>query len=271
MNDTLIVPIFTVIDDVMRTLGHRTHVLAQTSDSEVLTVAVVAACQFGNHHERALCVLRGMHYLSGSLSLSRLDRRLHALAHWFAWLLDLLCDLFAFRAAAFTIDSLPVPVCARVRARRGRKVQGSAYYGYCAAKDERFFGWRLHLICSERGVPVSYELMPASYHDLTPVLDLAQGLPTDAVVYGDKGYNCAEDEAWREGECGVHLIPVRKQNMEPNTYGEWLQLRTQRAVIESVNSQLAVWGVQRLHARTHEGFVIKLLASLLALVLVNAQ
>jgi len=29
--------------------------------------------------------------------------------------------------------------------------------------------------------------------------------------------------------------------------------------------------VQRLHARTHEGFVIKLLASLLALVLVNAQ
>jgi len=29
--------------------------------------------------------------------------------------------------------------------------------------------------------------------------------------------------------------------------------------------------VQRLHARTHEGFVIKLLASLLALVIVNAK
>jgi len=29
--------------------------------------------------------------------------------------------------------------------------------------------------------------------------------------------------------------------------------------------------VQRLHARTHEGFVIKLLASLLALVCLNAE
>lgn len=59
--------------------------------------------------------------------------------------------------------------------------------------------------------------------------------------------------------------------MEANTYGEWLQLRKQRAVIESVNSQLVAWGIQRLHARTHEGFVIKLLASLFALVVVNTQ
>jgi len=150
-------------------------------------------------------------------------------------------------------------------------VRGGEYYGYCAAKEDRFFGWRLHLICGDTGVPVSDELLPASYHDLTPLLDLVQGLPTHAVLYGDKGYNCGDDEVWLEGEWGVHLIPVRKQNMEPNTYGEWLQLRRQRAVIESVNSQLAAWGVQRLHARTHEGFVIKLLASLLALVVVNAQ
>jgi len=37
-----------------------------------------------------------------------------------------------------------------------------------------------------------------------------------------------------------------------------------------VNSQLVAWGVQRLHARTCTGFAIKLLASLLALVVVNA-
>lgn len=175
MNDTLIVTIFTVLDDVMTILGHRTHPLAGASDSEVLTVATVAACQFQNHQQRALAVLRGMHYLSGALSFSRFNRRLHALAHWFSWLLDLLCDLFAFRATAFTIDSVPVPVCQRVRARRCRKVQGGEYYGYCAAKEQRFFGWRLHLICSETGVPVSYDLLPASYHDLTPFLILPKG------------------------------------------------------------------------------------------------
>jgi len=108
-------------------------------------------------------------------------------------------------------------------------------------------------------------------HDVTPVYDLAQCVPTGATVYGDKGYNSGEIKAWLEGDAGVRLVPVRKKNMEPNTLVDGAELRRQRAVIEGVNSQLAAWGVQRLHARTHEGFVIKLLASLLALVCRNAS
>jgi len=46
MNDDVIVPIFVVIDDVMRLFDHQTHPQAGASDREVLTVAVVAACQF---------------------------------------------------------------------------------------------------------------------------------------------------------------------------------------------------------------------------------
>ena len=44
----------------------------------------------------------------------------------------------------FLIDSMPVPVCHWARARRCRKVRGRAFCGKCAAKGERFFGWRLH-------------------------------------------------------------------------------------------------------------------------------
>lgn len=54
MNDMLIVTVFVVIDDAMQALGHRSHTLAEASDSEVLTVAVAAAAQFQNHHERAV-------------------------------------------------------------------------------------------------------------------------------------------------------------------------------------------------------------------------
>ena len=268
MDDALIVAIFTVIDDVMQTVGHQTHPLAGVSDSEVLTVA---ACQFGNNHERTLGVMHGMHYLSGRLSRSRFNRRLHALAHWFTRVLDLLCELFAFGTAAFTLDSLPVPVCHRVRATRCTKVRGAAFYGYCAAKEEKFFGWRLHLVCTGTGIPVGFDLLPASLHDLNPVYDLAQCLPTGAILYADKAYNSGDDEAWLDGEWGVRLVPIRKRNMTPNSKPEGKELRHQRAVIESVNSQLAAWGVQRLHARTHMGFVLKFLASLLALVLVNAR
>src|SRR5947209_16439520 len=114
MNDTLIVTVFVTLDDLLRALGHRTDPRARTSDSEVLTVAVVAACQFQNHHERALCMMRALHYLSGDLSVSRFNRRLHTLADWLPLLLDLLGEVLA-KGEAFVIDSMPLPVCRRAR------------------------------------------------------------------------------------------------------------------------------------------------------------
>ncbi len=60
MNDTLIVTVSVVLDDVLRVMGQRTDCRARTSDSEVLTVGVIAACQFQNHHERAVCILRAL-------------------------------------------------------------------------------------------------------------------------------------------------------------------------------------------------------------------
>jgi hypothetical protein len=270
MNDDVIVPIFVVIDEVMTLLGHRSHPQAGASDSEVLTVAVVAACQFQNHHARALGMMHALHYLSGDLSVSRFNRRLHALADWLPLLLDLLGEVLA-KGAAFVIDSLPLPVCRRARAGRCRKVRGAVYYGYCAAKEEKFFGWRLHLIVTPTGVPVSFEILPASLHDLTPVHELIERIPGGAWVYADKGYNSGDDEAVIEGETGVRLVPIRKANMEPNAWEERIGLREYRKKIETVNSQLAAWGVQRLHARTNAGFMLKVWASLVALLCVNAR
>ena len=83
MNTTWIITVFVVIDDLMAALEHRSHPLAQASDAEVLTVAVGAAKYFQNHHERALCVMQECGYLSGPLSTSRFNRRLHPLGE--AW------------------------------------------------------------------------------------------------------------------------------------------------------------------------------------------
>ena len=103
---------------------------------------------------------------------SRLNRRLQALADWLALLTETLGELFArgqATVADFVIDSMPVPVCRRVR--------GRISCGHCAAKKEPFFGWRLHLVCTTGGIPVAFRLLPASCHDLTPVHALTAGLP----------------------------------------------------------------------------------------------
>jgi len=66
-------------------------------------------------------------------------------------------------------------------------------------------------------------------------------------------------------------VPRRREKMVPNTLAETFGLQRYRGRIETVNSQLEAWGVQRLHARTHEGWLCKVLASLFALFSVNAD
>src|SRR5215212_6023440 len=120
MDALWIISVFALADDLMTHLEHRSHRLAQVPDAEVVTVAIVAAKYFHNHHERTLCLMQQQGYLSGTLSVSRFNRRLHALDHWLAFLVDTLAEVFV-QGDVFIIDSLPVPTCRRVRASRCRK------------------------------------------------------------------------------------------------------------------------------------------------------
>jgi hypothetical protein len=237
-------------------------------DAEVITVAIVAAKYFQNHHERALCVLQQAGYLSGQLSISRFNRRLHALADWLPLIAETLGEVFAY-GEAFIIDSIPVPACRRARARRCRKVRGRIFCGYCAAKDEKFFGWRLHLVCTPTGEPVRFTLLPAALHDLTPLHELADALPAGAHLFGDKAYISASDAAAIWVACGVRVIAQPRANMKPLAWADEYDLHLYRHAVETVNSQLEKMGVEHLYARTNPGFMLKVNASMIALAFTN--
>lgn len=267
MNETYIVTAYSLIEDILRTYGQKDDVRATVSGAEILVVAVIAAKYFQNHHERALCILIQLGDIP-PISVSRFNQRLHALKEWLYGIVTLLEEVFA-NGEVFIIDSMPLPVCKRVRATRCNKVRGKAYCGYCAAKREKFFGWRLHLICTPEGIPVSFDLLPASSHDLTPIHELMVGLPSGASVFGDKAYISANDAKTLFEETGVRLVSAKRKNMTPNRWADDFDLRTYRKRIETVYSQMEAMGMQRLHARTNHGFDLKAWASLLALAFTN--
>ena len=95
MNATWIITTFVLIDTAMTNLDHQTDVRAKVPDSEVVTVALVAAKYFANNHRIALDVMQKLQYLSGSISHSRLNRRLHALRDWMSYLPELLSDMIS--------------------------------------------------------------------------------------------------------------------------------------------------------------------------------
>lgn len=143
------------------------------------------------------------------------------------------------------------------------------YCGYCDAKKEKFFGWRLHLVCTPAGLPVNFEIVPAAFHDLTPIHELTVTLPEGACVYADKAYNSAADEQSILNDTGIRLVPIGRMNMVQHTWADEFDLRLYRHSIDTRNSQLEAMGIQNLHARTHAGFEIKVIASLLALACLN--
>jgi len=268
MNATYIVTSYVVIDDVLKGIGHVDDSRATISSAEIMTVAVVAAKYFQNHHERALCLLQQTGYLP-KLSVSRFNRRLHALQEVLLLIVHVLGELLA-TGQVFVMDTLPVPVCKRVRAERCRKVQGDSYLGYCASKREWYFGWQLHLVCDARGVPVAFELLPAKWDELTLVQALLHPLPEGSVVVADKGYISDRDQQLSYIHGRVRLVPTQRRNMAGNTTEDAALIRAHRPRIETVNSQLEKMGLQRLHARTNPDFALKVLASLLALTFTNA-
>ncbi len=267
MNDDYIVPVYTILDDILSIMNYRDDPRASISAAEIVTVAVVSAKYFQNHHERAVCLMYRLGYIS-RLSVSRFNRRLHALKDYL-WQLSMMLGDLLRSGNIFIIDAMPMPVCKRVRASRCRKVQGKAFHGYCASKKEHFFGWQLHLVCDAYGVPVSFDLLPARWDELVPLQYLLAPLNHGTKVVADKGYISQNDQlmAWTDG---IYVAAKFRKNMRGNSIEDAQLIAEHRSTIETVNSQLEKMGLQRLHARTNDGFALKVLTSLVALAFTNS-
>src|SRR5829696_4413307 len=104
MNDTYIVTTYVVIDDILKAWGFEDDCRAVGHAAETLTVAVLAAKYFQNHHERALCLLIRLGYVRG-VSVSRFNRQIHKLHDWLFGLVRLVGAVFS-QGETFIIDSL---------------------------------------------------------------------------------------------------------------------------------------------------------------------
>lgn len=127
MDDTYIVTTYMVIDDILNGYGFVDDCRAIGTAAEILTVGVVAVKYFQNHHERALCVMTRSGYVHG-LSVSRFNRRLHALQDWLCGIIGLVAALYT-QGEMFIIDSMPaagLPTGTRIARRKRRSSSAGA-------------------------------------------------------------------------------------------------------------------------------------------------
>jgi hypothetical protein len=265
MNALYIVTAYVVLDDTLKALGHHDDCRTKFTTAEILTVSVIAAKYFYNHQERALCILQMLGAVP-RLSISRFNRRLHQAFKRLPELLDALAEP-RLQQTLYVADTFPLPICHKVRSERCTKVRGKLYLGRCAAKQEWFYGLRLHWLCDAQGFPIAFDLLPAAWHELNAIQYLMADLLPGCWVVADGAYISLDEEALALAYAQVHLVPRYYQQMHrQNTPLERSLLDTGRSLIETAHSLLEKMGVQHLQARTLQGFVGKVLLSLLALV-----
>ena len=56
------------------------------------------------------------------------------------------------------IDGFPLPVCSYTRARKHKNFKEYAGFSYCAAKQEKYYGFKAHIVINLSGMISGYTL-----------------------------------------------------------------------------------------------------------------
>lgn len=146
------------------------------------------------------------------------------------------------------VDSFPLRVCRFKRAPSHRLFRGLADYGRDPTDGRLFYGFRVHLRCTQAGGCAQILLTAANVPDVNAVAELTRGLATPTTVIGDRNYWSPQEQQTLRDQ-GVDLTaPFRKKSRDPDPAAAAVLSRL-RQVIEPVIGQLAT----RLNAQRTRG------------------
>jgi hypothetical protein len=154
--------------------------------------------------------------------LANLERAVAKIREQLVFLLN--ADLSQLRV----VDSFPLSVCHLARVRNSSlPFDYHATFGYCAAKKEHFYGFKVHLVTDPRGIIVGFIVTSGHVHDTKGLVYLlADSLNEEEImrqiieIFGDKGYVGEEYEQLLEAEFGVKMWAMRKNEATSSIYNE---------------------------------------------------
>lgn len=265
--DTQIILVYCLCDDMLKAMQHKEDVQCQVSDSEVMTVAIVAALHFRGNFVKASALLYEQGYIPVRLGRSRFNRRVHRIKHFFLSLFAFIGECFKAmnEESVYILDTFPIAACDNYRIPRSKRYRGERYRGYQASKKRYFYGLKVHLLVTPNAEPIEFFLTPGGTGDVEGLDFFDFDLPAGSQIIGDKAYNDYELEDVLL-EADLHLLPMRKRNSK-RPFPPWMRYLQAhfRKAVETTGSLLEQLLPKSIHTVTAEGFELKLVLFVLAL------
>ncbi len=159
------------------------------------------------------------------------------------------------------IDSTALRVCRNQRIHIHKVFKGLAERGQCSMGW--FYGFKLHLICNEKGELLSFMVTPGNVDDREPLRNKTFIDDLFGKLVGDKGY-ISKDLFSCLFSDGIQLITKLRNNMKGALMdvNDKILLR-KRAIIETINDELKnIAQIEHSRHRSVANFTVNLMAGL---------
>ncbi|MBD5311731.1 MAG: IS982 family transposase, partial [Bacteroides sp.] len=161
------------------------------------------------------------------------------------------------------VDSTLLRVCRNQRIHMHKVFKGIAQRGRCSMGW--FYGFRLHLICNDRGEILNFMITPGDVDYREPLKMKSSVEFIYGKLVGDKGY------IGKELFCklfidGIRLITKLKNNMKGGVRSMYDRiLLRKRAIIETINDELKnIAQIEHSRHRSFPNFIINLIGGIAA-------
>ncbi|QTE23604.1 IS982 family transposase [Polaribacter cellanae] len=278
ISDTKIIEIFCNLDDFMKefdtvltqnsisdtSLPKKRHRKSKMSKSEVMTIMVIFHLKSYRNlkHFYLFYVCKHMEdFFPETVSYNRFVELQKQVIRPLAVYLKLRglgkCSGISF------IDSTAIKVCHYKREKQHQVFKGIAEKSYGTLGW--FYGFKLHLVCNDKGQIVDFLITKANVDDRYPLKNKNFHDKIFGKIYGDKGY-LGKDLFDRLFVDGIHLVTKLRKNMKKKAldFMDTVYLR-KRAIIESVNDVLKnTCQIEHSRHRSFDNFIGNLIAGLTA-------
>jgi len=173
----------------------------------------------------------------------------------------------------YLVDSIPIPVCKNAREKQSKvckeNFETAPDKGYSAVNKSYFYGYKLHLLTSVKGIFQSMDLSKASVHDVHYLPQVKQSGLKYCTLLADKGYLSATHQLDLFTSCQVNLqTPLRSNQKDYKPYP--IIYKRVRKRIETLFAQLCdQFMLKRNYAKTVLGLSVRILSKITAVTLLQ--
>jgi hypothetical protein len=173
----------------------------------------------------------------------------------------------------YLVDSIPVPVCQIAREKQSKickeSFETAPDKGFSAVSKSYFYGYKLHLVASKRGIFHCMDLTKASVHDVHYLSEVKYSGLSNCTLVADKGYLSSSQQLDLFTSCQVKLQTPRRSNQKD--YKPFpVIFRKLRKRIETLFAQLCdQFMLKRNYAKSVLGLSVRILSKITAVTLLQ--